>query len=83
MEVHLDKNSIVISHQIVYLPLKFAEGAVHNVGFWAVPILYHATILIMPFYINSTLVLSGMTALSHGSIPNFTLFLLLLFLLHL
>ena len=49
MEVHLANNSSVISHQIVHLPLQFADVAIHTVGFWIVPALNHAIILRMPF----------------------------------
>ena len=49
MEVHLADNYLVISHQIVQLPLKFADGAVHSVEFSVVAALNHAIILGMPF----------------------------------
>ena len=31
IEVHLADNSLVISHQIVHLPLQFADDAIHTV----------------------------------------------------
>ena len=49
MEVHLADNSSVISHQYIHLPLKFADGAIHNFEFWVVPALNHAIILRIPF----------------------------------
>ena len=49
MEVHLTDNYSVVSHQIVYLTLKFTDSAVHPVEFWAFPLLNHAIILGMPF----------------------------------
>ena len=49
MEVHLADNSSAVSHQIVHLPLLFADGAVHTAESWAVPALNHAIILGMPF----------------------------------
>ena len=33
MEVHLDDNSLVISHRIVHLLLNFADSALHTVEF--------------------------------------------------
>ena len=47
--MHLSDNSSVISHQIVHLPLKFADGAIHTVEFRVVPALNHAIILEIPF----------------------------------
>ena len=47
--MHLDNNSLVISHQIVYLLLNFADSAVDAVEFWVVPALNHAIILGIPF----------------------------------
>ena len=49
MEVHLADNSSFISHQIVHLPLQFADGAIHTVEFRVVPALNHAIILGIPF----------------------------------
>ena len=49
MEVHLADNFYAISHQIVHLPLQFAEGAIHTVEFWVFPALNHVIILGMPF----------------------------------
>ena len=49
MEVHLADNFSVISHQIVHLLVQFADGVVHTVEFWAVPVLNHAITLGMPF----------------------------------
>ena len=49
IEVHFLDNSSIISHQIVHLPLRFADGAVHTVEFQVVPPLNHAIILGMHF----------------------------------
>ena len=49
MEVHLADNSSVISHHIVYLPMQFADGAIHPVKFLVLSALYHAIILGTPF----------------------------------
>ena len=49
MKVYLAENYSVICHQIVDLPLKFAESAVHTVEFWVVPASNHATSLGIPF----------------------------------
>ena len=49
MEVHLSDNYSVVSHQIVHLPLHFADGAIHTVEFRVVYALNHAIILGMPF----------------------------------
>ena len=46
MEVHLADNSLVVSYQIVHLPWKFADGAIHTVDFWVGPALNHAIILV-------------------------------------
>ena len=40
---------LVVSHQNVYLPLIFADSAVHTVKFWVVLALNHAIVLKMPF----------------------------------
>ena len=47
--MHLDDNSSAISHQIMHLPLKFADGAVRTIEFWVVPELNRAIILVLPF----------------------------------
>ena len=47
--MHLADNSSVISHQVVHLQLKFADGAMHTVKLWVVPALNHIIILGMPF----------------------------------
>ena len=47
--MHLAKNSSVISHQIVHLPVQFAYGAIHTVEFWVLPSLNNAIILGIPF----------------------------------
>ena len=47
--MHLADKSTVVSHQIVQLPLKFADGAVYTVEFWVIPVLNHAIILGIPF----------------------------------
>ena len=49
IEVHSTENSLVFSHQIVYLPLQYSDGAIHTIEFWVVPALNHAIILGMPF----------------------------------
>ena len=49
MEVHLAGNSSAISHQIVHLPLQFADGTIYTVEFRIVSSLNHAIILGMPF----------------------------------
>ena len=50
IEGHLDDNSSVISHQIVHLPLIFANDDVHTVESWVVSILNHAIILRKSFF---------------------------------
>ena len=37
MELHLAYNSSIVSHQIVHLPLQFADSAIHTVEFGVVP----------------------------------------------
>ena len=49
MEVHLADYSSLISHQIVCLLLKFADGAMHNVEFRVFPTLNYTIILGMLF----------------------------------
>ena len=49
MEVHFDDSYAVIYHQIMYLPIKFSDVAVHTVEFWVVAALNHAIILVMFF----------------------------------
>ena len=49
MEVHLADSSSVFSHQIVHLPLQYADGAIHTVDFRIVLTLNHTIILVMPF----------------------------------
>ena len=49
MEVHLANNSLVITHQIMYLLLQFADNTIYTVEFWVVPALNYAIILGMPF----------------------------------
>ena len=83
MEVHLADNFLVIFHQIVLLPLQFADGAIHTAAFWVIPLLNHDIILGISSYIHSTPVLIRRSTLSYSSIPSLPLFHLLLFLQHL
>ena len=48
-KLHLADASSVISHQIVHLPLQFADRAIYTVEFWVVPALNYTIILGMHF----------------------------------
>ena len=47
--MHLIDNCFIIYYQIVHLPLKFADSAVHTVVFWIVTALNYAIILVRPY----------------------------------
>ena len=57
MEVHLADNPLVISHQIVHLPLRFANSAIQTVEFRVVLALNNAIIIGMTLLHIFTLVL--------------------------
>ena len=49
IDVYLAENSSIVFHQIVHLPVQYADGTIYTVEFRIIPVLNHAIILGMPF----------------------------------